>query len=159
MCPVHLTILYLIIVIIHGQEYKLWSSLCSSLQPPITLSLFGRNILNTLFPKSLSLCSSLNIRPSFTPIQDHKENYILCILIFMFLDIVPVFFFYYLKPCSYSKWPNHICNICDQFVIVAQKSNKVLVTGVLLSEYAEKCCTCFTTSYGIICKLYCLAIS
>jgi hypothetical protein len=37
----------------------LWSSsLCSSLQPPITSSLFGPNILPiTLFPNTLSLCS------------------------------------------------------------------------------------------------------
>jgi hypothetical protein len=35
----------LIIVIILGEEYKLWiSSLCSFLQPPVTSSLFGPNI-------------------------------------------------------------------------------------------------------------------
>jgi hypothetical protein len=45
-------------------EYKLWnSSLCSFLQPPVTSSLFGPNILvNTLFSNTLSLCSSLNVR-------------------------------------------------------------------------------------------------
>jgi hypothetical protein len=37
--------------------------LCSFLQPPLTSSLFGPNILvNTLFLKTLSLCSSLNVR-------------------------------------------------------------------------------------------------
>jgi hypothetical protein len=46
----------LIILIILCQEYKLWSSsLCRFLQPPLTSSLFGPNILlNTLFSNTLS---------------------------------------------------------------------------------------------------------
>jgi hypothetical protein len=58
-----------------GEEYKLWSSsLCSFLQPPVTSSLFGSNIiLNTLFSNTLSLCSFR--RQSFTPIQNHRQNY------------------------------------------------------------------------------------
>jgi hypothetical protein len=45
----------LIILNILGQRYKLWSSsLCSFLQPPITSSLFGSNILITLSPCFLS---------------------------------------------------------------------------------------------------------
>jgi hypothetical protein len=54
----------LIILIILGEDCKLWSSsLCSFLQPPVTLSLFGPNILlSTLFWNTLSLCSSLNVR-------------------------------------------------------------------------------------------------
>jgi hypothetical protein len=54
--PFHATfptnfILDLIIPIILGEEYKLWrSSLCSFLQPPVSSSLFGPNILlNTLY--------------------------------------------------------------------------------------------------------------
>jgi hypothetical protein len=46
------------------QQHKSCGSLlCSFLNPPVTPSLFGPNILlNTLFWNTLSLCSSLNIR-------------------------------------------------------------------------------------------------
>jgi hypothetical protein len=57
------------ILIMLGEECKLWSSsLCSFLQPPITSSLFDPNIhLNTLFSNTFSLCSSHNIRDQVSP--------------------------------------------------------------------------------------------
>jgi hypothetical protein len=74
-CPTHRSLLHFIILIILGKKYKSRnSSLCSFLHPPITSFLFGQNILNTLFSHILSLCSSLQ-RPSFTPIQNNRENY------------------------------------------------------------------------------------
>jgi hypothetical protein len=76
-CPIHHTLIDIIILITHSEEYKLWlASLCSVLQSSLTSSLFGPNILlRTLFSNNLSLCSSLNIRHSFTSIQNHRQNY------------------------------------------------------------------------------------
>jgi hypothetical protein len=53
-----------------GKAYKLWSSsLCSFLQPPITSSLLGPNILLcTLFLNTL--CSCLSVREQ---VSNHKE--------------------------------------------------------------------------------------
>jgi hypothetical protein len=76
-CPIHLTLLQLTILIIRAEEYKLQSfSLRSFLQPPSISSLFGPNILmSTLFSNTPSLCSSLNVSDQFHTHTEPQPNY------------------------------------------------------------------------------------
>jgi hypothetical protein len=77
-CPAHLILCDFITRTISGEEYWSWNySLCSFLHSPVTSRHLGPNIpLNTLFSNTLSLRSSYQCqRPSFTPIQNNRQNY------------------------------------------------------------------------------------
>src|SRR5215510_7652142 len=86
-CPTHLILLDLTTRTILGEEYRSFSSsLCNFLHFPVTSSLLGPNtLLNTLFPNTLSLCSSLSVSDQVShPYKTMGRIIVLYILILSF---------------------------------------------------------------------------
>jgi len=74
-CPAYLILDLITLRIICEQYRSLSSSLRSFLHSPLTSSLLGPNILlNTLFANTFNLVPPRK-RPSFTPIQNNRQNY------------------------------------------------------------------------------------
>jgi hypothetical protein len=65
-------------LLIFSEEYMSWSSpFCSFLQPPVTSSLFGPNILHSiLFSNTLSVCTSLNVTDQVSYPYEIQEKFI-----------------------------------------------------------------------------------
>jgi hypothetical protein len=113
----------LIILFIVGEEYKLWSSLCSFPHPPITSSPFDPNIhYSTLFSNSLSQCSSLNVRDQVShPCRTTGKIIVLYILIFMFVDMrLSMLLLSKLYACITSRqgWVEQLLCICYKTAMV-----------------------------------------
>jgi hypothetical protein len=86
--PTHLILLNLISQKILGKEYRSLSSLCSVLHSPVTSSLLDPSILPQHPILKHPQCTFLPEceRPSFTPIQNNKQNYSSVYLICKFLN-------------------------------------------------------------------------
>jgi hypothetical protein len=107
-CPAHLILLALITLTILGEEYKpCSSSVCSFLQPPVTSSLLGSNILlSTLFSNTLNLCSSLNVKdqvshPYKTTLHHYKDQFVNVVK-----EIIAVYSENHKKPTNTNRGVN-----------------------------------------------------
>ena len=86
-CPDHLSLLDLITRIISDDEYRIESSpLCSLLHTRYFVPLSPNILLSTLFSKTLSLRSSLNVSDQVSHPCNTSKIIVLYALIFTFLD-------------------------------------------------------------------------
>jgi hypothetical protein len=128
----------LIILIIRGEEYKSWNfSLCSFLQPPVTSSLFGPNIVCSfkfdfrfVWVRGLSYIRqmSFTISPPYNAFffPNKCETFKDVVVTYIFLDCwsdrvnidcwatklgfqSPTFLFVIFSPCKSSCWKFHGC--------------------------------------------------
>jgi len=79
-CPAHLILFDFITRTVSGDQYRSpTSSLCNFLHSPVTLSLLGPNILRSTLsqtpPNPQPTFHPQSKRPSFTPIQNKRQNY------------------------------------------------------------------------------------
>jgi len=85
------------------------SSLCSLLHSPVSSPLLGPNILlSTLFSNTLSLCSSLNVSDQVRHPYKKGKIIVLCILVFIFLDVNKFMFYAAIVSCTPQgqNWKN-----------------------------------------------------
>jgi hypothetical protein len=85
--PVHLFLFVLIIISTFCEKYKLWSfPLRHSDHPPTISSIFGTNILITLFSDTFSLCYSINVRDQVSHTYKTTDKIINIIIIINYIS-------------------------------------------------------------------------
>jgi hypothetical protein len=121
------------------EEYQLWSSsLCSFLQPPTILSLFGPNIpLSTLFSNTFSLCSSLNIRVQVShPYKTTGKSIVVCYDFLRFLD-------------NRRKDEKFLFSPESNFDMLLSQENTVLYIIVACKKQSYKFCVALRTTFRL----------